>query len=278
MEIKFLGTVSPYCKDTKNCPGYLITCGNKKVLLDCGNGISRNLNLPEDLEELSIIISHLHKDHYGDLLSLGYATYIFHNLGYIQERVKVYLPEPDIESILEDCKDTDGWATSRLIKRPIIDYMFLQQFGNEHYFEFITYNEQTKLHIGDMRIDFAKNPHPINTFATRVTTNDKTIVYSSDTGYKNNILLDFAKDSDILICESTYLRGQVRNTDNHLYAYEAAQIAKDANTKTLILTHFFPEIDKEEYVNEAKKYFENTEPAEEGKVLKLGGIKCQQKN
>ena len=48
---------------------------------------------------------------------------------------------------------------------------------------------------------------------------------------------------------------------------------KDENVKKLILTHFFPEIEKEEYVNEAKEIFENTTAAEEGKILKLGGIK-----
>ena len=35
----------------------------------------------------------------------------------------------------------------------------------------------------------------------------------------------------------------------------------------------YKEIDKELYVNEAKEIFENTASAEEGKVLKLGGIK-----
>ena len=49
MEVKFLGTVSPYCKDEKNCPGYLVTEANTKILLDCGNGITRNLKLPDDL-------------------------------------------------------------------------------------------------------------------------------------------------------------------------------------------------------------------------------------
>ena len=102
---------------------------------------------------------------------------------------------------------------------------------------------------------------------------DKTFVYSGDTGYKENLLSGFAKDADILLCESTFLRGQTRLHDNHLYAYEAATIAKDANVKKLILTHFFPEIEKEEYVNEAKEIFENTTAAEEGKILKLGGIK-----
>ena len=55
MEIKVLGTVSPYCKDDKNCPGYLVTNDQTKILLDCGNGITRNLKLPDDLENLNII-------------------------------------------------------------------------------------------------------------------------------------------------------------------------------------------------------------------------------
>ena len=259
MEIKILGTVSPYCKDEKNCPGYLVTSGNKKVLLDCGNGISRNLNLPQDFEDLTIIISHLHKDHYGELLSLGYATYVFKKLGLIHKRVKVYLPKLDCE---ED-----------IIKPPYIDFLLLKNFGDEHYFEFLRYDEKTKLTIGNMQIDFVKNIHPINTYATRIKEEGKIVVYSSDTGYQNNNLLAFTRDSDILICESTYLRGQIRTEDNHLYANEAAQIAKNANVKELILTHFFPEVDKAEYVNEAKEYFENTTAAEEGKILKIGGGK-----
>lgn len=273
MEIKILGTVSPYCKDNKNCPGYLVTSNKTKVLLDCGNGATRNLNLPDDLENLNIIISHLHKDHYGDLLSLAYATYVFHNLGYLQERVKVYIPEPNMYQVSEGYTDDDGWGASRLVKKPLIDYEFLQNLGEEHYFELIPYNENTKLEIDDLNISFSKNPHPINTYSTKVVDKDKTFVYSGDTGYQGNSLVRLAEDADILLCEATFLRGQTRLTDNHLYAYEAAKIAKQANVRKLVLTHFFPEIEKELYVKEAKNIFENTESAEEGKVLKLGGIK-----
>ena len=76
MELKVLGTVSPYCQQDKNCPGYLITTEDSKILLDCGNGITRNLNFPNDLNNLTIIISHLHRDHYGELFSIAYASYV----------------------------------------------------------------------------------------------------------------------------------------------------------------------------------------------------------
>ena len=272
MEIKILGTVSPYCKEENNCPGYLVTSGKSKVLLDCGNGISRNLKLPDDLEGLTIIISHLHKDHYGDLLSLGYASYVFHNLGYLPNRIKVYIPEDDLRNVTEDYKDNDGWSTSRTIKKPIIDFMFLEEFGKEQYFEFLPYNKKTKLEVGELKIDFSKNPHPINTFSTRIKHHNQIFVYSGDTGYAKNTLVELAQNADILLCEATFLRGQTKIEDHHLYAYEAAKIAKDAKVRKLVLTHFFPEIEKNKYVNEAKTQFENTESAEEGKVLKLGGI------
>ena len=272
MEVKLLGTVSPYCKDEKNCPGYLVTNGKEKILLDCGNGVTRNLKLPDDLENLTIIISHLHKDHYGDLLTLGYASYVFHNLGYLPNRIKVYIPEPDMYTVSEGYTDDEGWGASRLIKKALIDYEFLQKFGEEQYFEFITYDENTELEIEELNITFAKNPHQINTYSTKIVDKNKTFVYSGDTGYNGNSLVRFAEDADILLCEATFLRGQTRTTDNHLYAYEAATIAKDANVRQLVLTHFFPEIEREDYVKEAKTIFENTTYAEEGKVLKLGGI------
>jgi ribonuclease BN (tRNA processing enzyme) len=52
-----------------------------------------------------------------------------------------------------------------------------------------------------------------------------------------------------------------------LYAHEAALIAKSACVKKLALTHFWPEIDKSEYVKEAKSIFENTIAAEEGNAI-----------
>ena len=90
-----------------------------------------------------------------------------------------------------------------------------------------------------MKIEFSKNPHQVNTYSTKVVDKDKTFVYSGDTGYQGNSLVRLAEEADILLCEATFLRGQTRLSDNHLYAYEAARIAKEANVRKLILTHFF---------------------------------------
>jgi ribonuclease Z len=49
-----------------------------------------------------------------------------------------------------------------------------------------------------------------------------------------------AKNADILICESTYLHElkEQAKERGHMSAKEAAQVAKQAKVKKLILTHF----------------------------------------
>lgn len=246
MNLKVLGSVSPYCKNTNNCPGYLIEINNKKILLDCGNGITSLMSFPNDLKNLTIIISHLHKDHYGDLLTLGYATFVYHNLGLLKEKIKVYIP--DEESI---------------------DKTYLENF-DEHFLEFVSYNEQTILKEDNITISFKQNPHPIKTYSIKIKNNDKSIVYSSDTGYQNNTLEEFAKKTDLLICETTFLKDQKQKEDDHLSTIDAGIIAKNAQVKQLMITHTWPEIDKDIYQKETKTIFENTIIASEGKILKIG--------
>lgn len=248
MKVKPLGTVSPYCKDNKNCPGFLITNNDQKILLDCGSGISRNLKMPEDLENLIIIISHLHKDHYSDLSSIAYASFVYKNSGILKNKIKVYIP----------------------FDNSVKDFDYLTNFGEENFMEFIPYTSKEHIKINNIDISFVINPHSPVTHSIKVQDKNNCIVYSSDTGYTNNTLTEFSKNADLLICESTFLQNQVKKSDNHLFAYEAATIAKNAKVKLLALTHFWPEIDKQEYVNEAKVIFKNTVACEENIEIILG--------
>jgi len=264
-----LGTVATYCCEGKKCPGFLVQYGENRILLDCGNGVSRQLKFPEDLKNLNIIISHLHPDHYGELLSIAQTSYVFHNLGFLKNRIKVYIPSGDIVYEREVGTDKYGWDYDRDVPRKIIDFKYLLDLENKSYLEFIPYKQNDRLYFEDLEISFAKNPHPLITYSTKLETEGIKLVYSSDTGYKGNCLEEFASNANLLICESTFLRGQIRNGDNHLFAYEAAKIAKKANVDRLLLTHFWPSIDKQNYVDEAREIFSKTEAAQEGKKLIL---------
>lgn len=250
MILKVLGSVSPHCHNEKNCPGYLVTTNDAKILLDCGNGITRNLNYPEDIEDLIIIISHYHKDHYGDLLSLAYDSYVYNKLGLLKNKIKVYIPKP----------------TSN---QEEIDYQFITNLGEEQYFDIHLYSLTDKITIGNAKISFSNNPHSIPSYSIKIQEQDKSLVYSGDTGYIGNTIEKFAAGSNLLICESTFLKGQQRNKDYHLYANEAAQIAKKSQVKQLLLTHFWPDIDKQLYLEEATPIFKKTLLARENLLLKI---------
>lgn len=250
MLLKVFGSVSPHCHKEKNCPGYLVINNDTKILLDCGNGITRNLNYPEDLQNLKIIISHLHRDHYGDLFSLAYDSYVYHNLGILKDKIQVYIP----------VQTTDQTK---------YDYDLLTNLGTEHYLEILTYQPNNTLHFNNTNISFSLNPHSIPSYSIKIETNSQSIVYSGDTGYIGNTIEKFATGANLLICESTFIRNQKRKQDYHLYAHEAALIAKKANVEKLLLTHFWPDIEKKEYLKEAIQIFPNTEIAIENKTLNL---------
>lgn len=248
IEIIPLGTVSPYPKENMNCPGFLIKYNNKNVLLDCGNGITRLLKLPKDLENLNVIITHYHKDHFGDIGALQYASYVYHNLGILNSKIKIYLPENDI-----------NFSKQMIISSP------------ESYAEYFDINDNFSFSVDDLNVSFKdNNSHSIESFMVKLQNKEFKIVYTSDVGITNfNALIDFCKDADLLICESSFLKRHNSNSKAHLTAYDASILAKKSNSKKLLLTHFWPEEDKNSYLNEAMQNFQNVEASHENKKLVL---------
>lgn len=246
-----LGTISPYPKENMNCPGFLIKYNSQKILLDCGNGITRYLKFPDDLENLTVIITHYHKDHFGDIGAIQYASYVYHNLGLLNDKVKIFLPPNDY------C----------LNKKAII-------LNSESYSDYFDIDSKNILHIDDLNISFEDNKsHTIESYMTKIQNNDFKIIYTSDIGTTNfDGLINFCKDSDLLICESSFLKKHNTKSKTHMTAYNAGLLANLSKTKKLLLTHFWPEEDKNLYLEEAKESFSFSEVAEENKQLILHKI------
>ena len=96
------------------------------------------------------------------------------------------------------------------------------------------------------------------------------IIYTSDVGTTNlEKLVEFCKDADIIICESSFLKKHNANSKTHLTAHDSGILASRSNAKKVLLTHFWPEEDKKLYLEEAQQIFKNIEAAEEGKKLIL---------
>ncbi len=74
MKLTVLGK-SPAWQDSGGaCSGYLLTEGDSTVLLDCGNGVFGKLREHSDYVEVdAIFISHLHADHFLDLIPFAFG-------------------------------------------------------------------------------------------------------------------------------------------------------------------------------------------------------------
>jgi ribonuclease Z len=91
----------------------------------------------------------------------------------------------------------------------------------------------------------------------------KTITYSGDTAYSEK-LIEFAKKSDLLIHEATYgdeMKLWAKKV-KHCTNVQAAELAKKAKVKELILTHISPRYkETKTFLAQAKKKFRNTKVA-----------------
>ncbi len=87
------------------------------------------------------------------------------------------------------------------------------------------------------------------------------ICYCTDTRPVEG-LADFAKESDLFICEGMYGENEKLPKAigyKHMIFSEAAKIARDANVKELWLTHFSPSLtEPEHFLSFATDIFENT--------------------
>jgi len=242
MKLKILGTQSPYNTPGHNCPGFLITDGNTRIMLDCGSGSHSLLKFPDDLQNLSIILSHLHRDHYNDIFNMQYASFVFSNQKRLNKPISIYMPSNPISIYADIICETNAFANYKAI------------------------DKSTHLRLGNIAVDFCNVDHPVETYAVRLSNAKTTIVYTSDTSFSSkDSLVKFAKNADLLICESSLLTSHgFPEINSHLTAKQAGIIAKEANVRGLILTHFWPEEPTEKYVAEAKEIFSKTIAAQEG--------------
>lgn len=87
------------------------------------------------------------------------------------------------------------------------------------------------------------------------------------------VIAEMAQDSDLFICEGMYgddeKKGKALET-KHMTFSEAAQLAKSASPRKFWLTHYSPSLPSpEDYINEARAVFPDTECGFDGKSITL---------
>src|SRR5918998_1134636 len=175
MRLTVLGK-SPSWQDAGGaCSGYLLEDGDTSVLIDCGNGVFSKLRRFRDYTKVdAVVISHLHADHFLDLVPYSYAL--------------TYAPRQQPVPV-DRWPGTDNPARPELHGPPGARETFRKIvgcWGNndliENAFELAEYDGSSQLSIGPVRIAFQEVPHYTETFAMRISSENGSgeIVYGAD--------------------------------------------------------------------------------------------------
>ncbi len=246
MDLVVLGTGAAYPGPGQASSGYMVRDGRTGLLMDCGNGVVSRLQDAGEMDNLTaLVFSHIHADHLLDIFPLFYSrAYV---KGERPPRLPLYLPPGEADRFARIAE------ALRVEPRKLF----------EEAFDVAEYDPDAGLRIDNLWLSFARNEHPIPTFAIKVEGGGGSMVYSSDTG-PSQPLVELARGCNLALCEAT-LEEADYNPDKpiHLTPRLAAELAKQAGVHRLLLTHLWPFYDRQQMLAEATRVFPSSELAEE---------------
>lgn len=291
MEIIFLGTSSAVHSKERNHPSIALKAFGEVMLFDCGEGTQKQMLFTKvsPMKISKIFITHYHGDHIlglpGLLQSLG--------LNGREEKLTIYGPKG-----LNELKDAIFSLGYCKIEFPV-DFIEIDSGIVEETEEYVIKAQLVRHNVPNLAysIEEKKKPRFLREKAIElgvpvgpafgklhngeeVEINGKIIrpeqvlgeprkgikiTYSGDSRPCEE-MIEFAKDSRILIHESTFTREESSNAEEHAHSTstEAAYIAKQSNSTELILTHIstrYGESYSKVILKEAREVFENTKLA-----------------
>jgi len=207
--------------------GYLLRADGAAVLVDCGSGVAGRIAQHVAPQELrGVAISHLHPDHYFDLVPLYYIL----KFGdprppHVEPRLPVYVP-PGGRAFLASLGHLISNKNAML----------------EDVFDICEYSAGRTFDIGGLVFEFCPVQHYVLSHSMRVRgPSDALFVFSSDVG-PCQALVEAARDADLFMCESALLDAAEDEADpykrGHMSAAEAGLAAREANVSRLLLTHY----------------------------------------
>lgn len=221
-----IGVGGAYARTGEIQSSYLVRAGDTTLCLDLGSGALNALQAHVDPRDVdAYVISHRHPDHCVDILPLHVYMYWGPGRG---RRARVLSPA-GVEPRLQMLGSETGWDDA---------------LG----FEIVSHGSAVE--IGDVRLRFAEVPHIPDTLAVRIDHATGSIVYGADCEV-NDALVALAADADLLIAECG--DGPTPNPlSPHMSGGQAGEIAARAKVKQLLLTHCFPEHDRDATIAAAR--------------------------
>ncbi len=254
MKITLLGTGSPTPMVNRASSGYLIEIGDEMIVFDHGAGAHENfLRTGKKVTDLNtFFFSHLHTDHCLDYARLVHSRWdmgagqipeltVF-GPAYVQRMTDLLFGEngvfePDLNGRInapgsQRVFQNRGGTLPRRRPAPVIHQLHDGQ---------VIESDNWKVTVREVY----HQPGFIEAYGFRLETDEGVFVYSGDTGPCDGIEA-LAQDADLLVHMCYFISGTFKPASDRLTAsghMEIAHLAARANVKTLVATHFTPQME-----------------------------------
>jgi len=224
VRLTFLGTGDAFSARGRHQAGYLVRAADSAFLLDCGAGTLTAMKRQQiDAAPIdTVLISHLHGDHFAGL------PFLFLEYTYEQPRdrpLRIAGPPGTEERV---------WTLYRAAYRELAEHPL--PFAVE-FTELIPGVPQT---LGPVHIEPFRVPHQRHeiSLGLRVRVADRTLLYSGDTGWTEE-LVTRSHGVDLFLCECSFFETRV---DFHLDYPRLAEQRARFGAQRMILTHLGREV------------------------------------
>ncbi|HVM69600.1 MAG TPA: MBL fold metallo-hydrolase [Gaiellaceae bacterium] len=215
MHLRIVGSSPAWPNPGSACSGHLV---DGRLLLDCGPGVLAKLRELEPWPTVeAIAISHLHLDHWGDLVPWVWGSLFGAGAGL--PRPRLLLPPGSVDEL-----------------RPL-----LGKLGNERMLERVFDVEEfaagVALDVAGLRLTPHRVVHyDLDAYGFRVEDGAAALAYSGDSGPCSS-LVELARDADLLLCEATLDDPDEGDERGHLTPAEAREVQERAEARRLVLVH-----------------------------------------
>jgi ribonuclease Z len=226
MKLTVLGSGTVVPDGMRNSSGYFLEVPPVGLMIDCGAGTVHALaryGLPWE-RMTHVFVSHFHADHVGELASLLFA---------FKWGMKTTRGEPltllgpiGLERLVADLDHALGLRLGEL-RFPIQCRELAPA-------------ERHELAPG-CTLSVAKTPHTWNSLAVRIDEGSRSICYTGDTGYSDEVGI-FFDGTDLMISECSFEKPKPGVP--HLSISEVAMMARQARAARLVVTHFYFDVDE----------------------------------
>jgi ribonuclease BN (tRNA processing enzyme) len=217
---------------------WLETTGGTILLDASGPAIHRMAQEQLDWVNLDAIwISHFHLDHIGGLAPLLFGTKYAPQTQSRTKVLSIFGPY-GLKNLFHKFDEAGDY---KLFKQPFP-------------FSMSEVAPRTEFQIlPGVKAETFSTPHTSESLAIRITDNDKSVVYTSDTGY-SEALAAFAAGADLLLMECSFFKNKPVKT--HLELVDAMKLAERARPRRALLAHLYPDWDNVDLAAEAARLWD----------------------